>query len=160
MDGNARGVSEQFAKSYFSLCGELIVGDSPGFEVLVDVGVEIQFSGLHEAQNGNGGDRFADGRCLEESFGSNGRAAELGDAEPASPFDFSVVHYGDADAGHVQRGHAVGQFGCLTGNALTLDENGGNQAVLDAADLLFDRGLRGDLGGCETDCERADKCES
>src|ERR1700733_15314034 len=68
---NSRGMAEQLPQSDPGLCSELAVWNPPAFQVLVHVRVEIEFSRIHEPQDRQRGDRFADRRGLEKRIWCN-----------------------------------------------------------------------------------------
>jgi hypothetical protein len=138
MHGPAGGVGPELSKCYLLPFGKAIGRDLPSLEVLVHIGVEVEFSLLHQAEDGHGGYRFADGRGLEKRARRDRRATNADDAEAARPFDFAAMDYRDADPWNVQSGHAISQFRRLDRFAPYQDLR--QDSALDALNPLFHAG--------------------
>ena len=121
VNGEAGGVREQAAQRHLFRGGELIVGDFPLLQVLVDVGIEFELARVHQVQRRQCEHGFADGRRLEQRVLRDRRAVQLGDAVTACPVDAALVDDRHADAGDLERGHALGQGRQL--GLFTLDQH-------------------------------------
>src|SRR5438105_3377796 len=130
---------QQPPRRHLLALGELALGEMPGLEQRVDVGVERDLALLGETQESAGKYWFADRAGEEERRGVDGfAAAECRDAVAPGEHHALVVDDGNADARHVVGAHALEELHRDIGLAVHADAV--SQMVLDGRGILSGRG--------------------
>src|SRR2546430_14028954 len=130
---------QQPPRRHLLALGEFALGEMPGLEQRVDVGVERDLALLGETQESAGKYWFADRAGEEERRGVDGLAgAERRDAVALGEHHALVVDDGNADARHVVGAHAIEELHRDIG--LTVDADAVSQMLLDGRGILSGRG--------------------
>jgi hypothetical protein len=101
-------VAQEVGERHLLLRGELVVGQLPGGQAVVDVLVERELALLHLAQRDHRRHGLTDRPGLKERLGG-GRLLRLDilEAVGARPLDLKVFEDGDADGGHLVVAHPL-----------------------------------------------------
>src|ERR1700722_4494591 len=109
--GEAGGVRHKPTEGYFLVFGELVVGNLPRLQLVVDVFIQRELALSSQRQRGRGRDRLADRARLKQRSSSHGRGRSgANHAVSLRPDNFVVVDYGDAHAGHIVGTHGLRQI--------------------------------------------------
>ena len=132
---------EQPPRRHLFVFGEAALGQVPGCEQRVDVGVERDLAILGEAEKPAREHRLADRPGKEERRAVDRfRAAEFHDAVALGEYDAVVVDDGETHARHVIRAHAVDEVERDVG--LVGDAHAIPEVVLDGRGVLSAGGGR------------------
>ena len=131
-----------------------LAGHAPTRQVLVDVGVQRDEAFLHKLQRRERGHGLGDRCGLEQRLRGDGPPGfDVGEAVAARPSDLAVNEHGNADTGHAEFLHPVGERSAA--RWLAADHEGREQRRFNLCGGRVDRdlaagGQRGEGKGEET----------
>jgi hypothetical protein len=135
MYGGATGVGEKLTQSYWFAGSYRVTGEFPAGEVGIHVCVEGKLAVLYQAEARHCSEGLTDGARLKHRFRIHRRSPDAAHAESTGPLDFAIVKDSDADAGHIEFLHAVGE--CMRRVLVAFQDDSTDEAGRDVLNVLL-----------------------